>query len=319
MSDGNLLATFAGASFGIFFLYAFYRAVEAKWPESYFPHDSAIEYRISSSPFRYAGFRFGPVYVTCLFVAVGVDRAHGRPLLAVVGIILGHTGATTISASLRDFRATRRRPALLFLRTVVTVGILVTGILSVATRDLLQDLVPSLRDVAVALWTALFAAIIGLYVVRVSESRRTSSSDLIRRARAAIDPDLWEAASEEAGKADTDPTLVRAIMIVENLQRPRWFRSLERVKGKVIPSGSYGIMQVDAPAPISDLDSVRRAVNERLRGIQVPRILSGYEEEGEQGSPDMDEVRQIALRYNPDAAFADLVVSTYSDLHYSAL
>ena len=90
-----------------------------------------------------------------------------------------------------------------------------------------------------------------------------------------------------AAENGTDASLVRGIMIAENLQRPRWFRRLERIKGR---------------GPISDEESVRRAVGGRLSGVQVL---------GADGNVDYTLLTAIAQRWNPDPTFVDLLWAGY--------
>lgn len=50
--------------------------------------------------------------------------------------------------------------------------------------------------------------------------------------------------------------LVIAVVLAEVQQRPRWFRRLERLGGKVLGAGTYGVAQVAADNPITDEESI---------------------------------------------------------------
>ena len=54
-------------------------------------------------------------------------------------------------------------------------------------------------------------------------------------------------------------------MIIENIQRPCWFRRIETLIGKVARRGSYGIMQVQADRPLSNKQSIKQGVGILLR------------------------------------------------------
>lgn len=96
-------------------------------------------------------------------------------------------------------------------------------------------------------------------------------------------------------------------MLVESVQRPSWMRKLEWLKGRVVPEGTYGIMQVRAHHPISDEESVRRAIAEHFAGHRVP-----VDDTGMYGL----DAREIFLRgYNPDSQFVSFGSEIYSMLH----
>ena len=63
-------------------------------------------------------------------------------------------------------------------------------------------------------------------------------------------------------KNNADPTLVKAICIAENIQRPSWIRRLENILGRFKPEATYGIMQVTSKKPISDKESIKQAIEQ---------------------------------------------------------
>jgi len=292
---------------GVAVLYMFYRAVEVQWPESYLPLDRGIEYSITSHPIRYLGFRFLPVFLVGLFVAVSLDRSDVDPVPAVALICLGHIALSNGRAliGLATSPETRRRGPLGLLHVVVAAGILGAGALGYLTRTTFAELIPPVAELSLALWTAALAGVVGAYVITASKTDRSSFTAL-QRSRASISDELWSRAETEAASVGTDPLLVQAVMVVENANRPRWFRWLERQKGRIAASGTYGIMQVSSPRPLSDEESIAVAVRDRFAGIVL--ATDGY------GMPEWSAVHAFALAYNPDSAFADAVAQTYSDL-----
>lgn len=271
------------------------------------PLDRGIEYSITSHPLRYLGFRFLPVFLVGLFVAVSLDRSDVDPLPAVALICLGHIALSNGRAllGLATSRDTGRRGPLSLLHVVVATGILVAGALGYLTRTTFAELIPPVAELSLSLWTAALAGVVGAYVIATSRTDRSSHTAL-QRSRASISDELWARAETEAALAGADPLLVRAVMVVENANRPGWFRWLERQKGRIARSGTYGIMQVSSPRPLSDEESVALAVRDRFAGVVL--AIDGY------GMPEWSAVREFALGYNPDAAFADAVAQTYSEL-----
>jgi hypothetical protein len=294
-----------GVALGSAFLFAFYRAIQFQWPDSYFAAGDTLSYAISASPIRYLAFRLLPIYATCVFVGVTLTRLKGAPLLAVIAIGVIYSLPTGLSI-LRDARSDatirRHRAPVLVLRVVTILGILTVAILAFASRDVMAPLVPAVHDVVVTLWTAAIAGVLGAYTLQVSRGRTANAQKLAHRSASNIPSTLWNAAQTISEAGGADPTLVRAIMIAENLQRPRWFRNVERLKSRLSPHGTYGIMQVSSPTWITDEESIRQAVATRLGGVAV---------RDETSQIDYEKLRTVAMNWNPDPTFVDLLVSAW--------
>jgi hypothetical protein len=291
---------------GVAFLYVFYRAVEFQWPESYFGASDTASYSISLSPFRFAAFRFAPVAATCLFVAVTLDRANSHPLAGAL-LLGGAHGAATVGRAFvvgvfapRTLR--RHRAPVLLLRLVILIGVLAVALGCAALRVQAAPLVPEVHEMAATAWTAIFAGVLGAFVIRVSQGRTGDTTELMKRSRQTIPEGLWQLAESCATAAGGDVALVRAVMLVENLQRPQWFRRLERWKSVAMPHGTYGIMQVEATRRLSDVESVRLAVANRLAAVNV-KTPEGY--------LDYTALLEFAVSYNPDPTFGRLLASAY--------
>lgn len=297
------------ALIGPLFLHIFYRAVESQWPEIYFGGPSA-SYAVSASPVRYLAHRFLPVFITCLFVAVSIDRAGRNVVAAVMLVVAGHAGLTTLrgvfAQTVGRERSYRRLP-LVLIQCLATLGFVGVGTAAIISRSTLEPLVPPVSDLSATLWTGLVAGVVGVYVLRLSESGSKDRDFLLKASRQSIPPELWAHAAVESKAAGVDATLTHAMMIAENLNRPPWFRRLELLKGKVFPAGTYGIMQVASSTPLSDKESIDQAIHSRL--VSAPSMVDS------RGWPDSQAVRRFAKTYNDDGGFADLVVSAYCETH----
>ncbi len=126
---------------------------------------------------------------------------------------------------------------------------------------------------------------------------------------ARIDPDLLSLADELSEEHNADPVLVKAILLVESLQRPAWIRSIERQAGRLLPIGTYGLMQVSSDVPLSDAESLEIAISSRLAGRTVP--LKGDE------YPDYDALNRHIRSYNGNPRFVSLVEEIYFELRNS--
>lgn len=295
---------------GLAFLYIFYRAVQLQWPESYFGANDLAAYAISISPARYAAFRFGPPFVTCLFVYVTLDRLGRSAAVGASAVGIGHAmlrpGWALIQAARWPRSVFRHRVPIVLVHIGVLLGLIATTGLSVVLAPTAAPLVPPATEISSTLWTALVAGIIGAFVVRVSRGHPVTEYELAAEGIRRIPRPLWELAGDVAREHGADATLTRAIMLVENLQRPNWFRRLERWKGRVLKRGTYGIMQSAAAAPLSDEESIRRVVVERLVGVDVRTAHRDWY--------DTDKLEEFARRYNPNPNFVALLVAAYSEV-----
>jgi hypothetical protein len=169
----------------------------------------------------------------------------------------------------------------------------------------LQALVPEADELRGGLWTAILAGILGAYLTRVSARSEIPAAELVNASMRRVDPALLELARDLAQQYGADPDLVVAILLVENLQRPGWIRAIERVVGRLLPIGSYGIMQVKTDKPISDRESIELAISTRLAGQVVP--LSGK-------FIDRAALTAIIRSYNGNRRFVELVETVYWEL-----
>jgi hypothetical protein len=295
---------------GIGFLFIFFRAVQAHWPQSYFGATEGTAFSISSSPHRFLLFRFIPVFISCLFVAVSLERVRDSAWLGALVVGLGH-GLLTAGVSLFAWvrlpeRVRRGRAAIALLQGLTFFGVIAVAVAAAAARHLLAPLIPPIRELTAALWTALLAGVAGAFVINVSR-KPTSEVELVRHSIRRIPRILWEVADEISTGAGADVHLVRAVMVVENLQRPGWFRRLERLKSRILPVGTYGIMQVSSTSLVSDEESIRMAAS-RMAGVRVT---------DEDGSIDGTSFDSFARSYNGDSTFRSLLQAAYAEVQYT--
>ena len=298
------------ALLGLAFLHVFYRAVRLQWPESYFGANDLAAYAISISPLRYAAFRFGPPLVTCIFVYVTLDRLGHSAAVGAAAVGIGHAllrpGWALIQAARWPRSVFRHRVPIVLVHVAVLLGLIATTGIAIVLAPTAAPLVPPATELSATLWTALVAGVIGAFVVRVSRGHPVTEYELAAEGRRRIPRPLWELAGNVAREQGADVILTRAIMLVENLQRPSWFRRLERCKGRVLKRGTYGIMQTAAAAPLSDEESIRRVVVERLAGVDVRTEDRDWH--------DTEKLERFARTYNPNPNFVALLVAAYSEV-----
>ncbi len=309
METNQLFNTLVAITLGVTFLYIFYTALRINWPENYFSATDLSAYAISSSPFRYALFRLGPVYITAVFAAVSVDRLGGSGTLTALGICIVHAGVTSgwrlIQAAKWPRATISNRVAVLLMHSVMFLAVIGIALLAVLSIHPLGPFVPQLSDIGTTIWTGVIAAILGAYLLTMSRGHSVNQNQLVRFSHDQIPQALWITAGQIAFEAGADVELTRAIMLVEQIQRPVWFRRLERIKGLVFRKGTYGIMQAYSERPLGDIESIQKVVRERLVGIIVLT---------DDGYVDSKNIEQFAKSYNQSPDFLTLLQTAYSHL-----
>lgn len=310
MIDRPIVEAAVVVAAGVVFLWMFYVAMRVDWPEQYFATTDFTAYAISASPIRYAIFRFAPAFITCLVVAVTLDRRASPYTFTSTMLVAGIHGVSTLGVALiawarSDKKQRHRRASIALIRSVALVGVLGVALLAAATRSQLSFVVPEIRDLGTTLWTAGLAAIGGAFVVQYSRSHGLEEGNLVNRALNSLPTKFIAVAVDAAASANADEVLVLAVMAVENLQRPPWFRQLERWKSRVFRDGTYGIMQVSSRKALSDEESIRLAVAERFASVNVRTP---------KGDLDYEALKRFASHYNGVSTY----VSTLSTAYYAA-
>lgn len=286
---------------GVAFLHVFFRAVESQWPASYFALTSGPDYAITRSLARYLAFRLLPVFVVAVFSAVTLARADRSVVIPVLAIGGLHALLTSGRALLGIVRSGRlgRRPLLGFLHPVVMAAVIGTAVAGSLSATAFESIVPGLDEVTSALWTGLVAGVIGAYAVRVTQSGFVDTAVVFSESRRTIPNDLWDLAADLSAQHDADVTLVRAVMLTENIQRPRWFRRLEKLGARTFRKrASLGLLQTPGDPGDSDADLLARAIEERFAGVRI---------KGDDGYVDWPAVEAFARSYNSDSKYVDLL------------
>jgi hypothetical protein len=290
------------------FLHAFYRVVQVQWPNSYFGQTSELELKVSRGRLRYATFRFGPVFVAALFAAVTTMRTDNSGLLSVAALWFLHTSDTSGRALLHFIRRRAAGEAASVAQAALAVAtaaaLAVVCLLAWVSRTLLQAAVPQPSILVESLWTATFAGIVAAFALKSTEK----SADIGQVIRAELtklrSKGLTETLAREAKANDVSAEFLTSLMIAESLERPRWFRQLERLFSFTRRRATYGVMQVSSSDPLSDDQSI----------AATAAAYRGYRPEHTSSGPVEPYLRAAVARHNPDANFIDLVSEIYAEL-----
>jgi len=305
-SEVPVRALVVGLLAGVF-LRLFYWSVRNEWPAAYSSVQSALEAQERERLSKYLLLRVAPVFLVGVFAAVTADRLHASTGIALTAMLLVEVaGSNGLAAARLLFVGRGRSPrgGLLSYHVAVAVVVVLGGLLALPTHRFIAAAVPKPAELPAAAWTGLFAAVLAVSARRLVGSSTNQDRDL-DRGRSDVGEDLLRYARQAAARQDCDADVVEAILTVEGLQRPRWFRRLERLKGRVVAAGTYGVGQVSSPAPISDEASIDELCR-CFRGYFPTR--SGY------GTVRTALFEARVEEHNPDPVFLGLVSAEYQRL-----
>ena len=122
-----------------------------------------------------------------------------------------------------------------------------------------------------------------------------------------IGEDAWSYVSNFKATDPREIRIAKAIILAECQQRPRWFRRLERVKGRLWKQGTYGVAQVAADGPITDRESIDRLIT---------RLQGHIDRDPESGENFARLTKSFLLDHNPDRDHAQRIQSFYDTLSH---
>lgn len=107
------------------------------------------------------------------------------------------------------------------------------------------------------LWTASIGAFLAVFLLKRTPRPESHRSDF-EQSRKQVGQSLLQRADLAAAVHNADSSLMKAIILSENLSRPRWVRKLEATLGRFRPfhRATYGVARVSAAGPISDEQSI---------------------------------------------------------------
>lgn len=98
---------------------------------------------------------------------------------------------------------------------------------------------------------------------------------------------------------DVDPKLLLSIAILEDLNRPFWFRVLEHLlyKSGIYKPRTFGLMQTSSPRPINDKESIEHAA------LLIKKI-----------SKESKDIKMIGIKYNGSVEYGKCLSFLYNNL-----
>lgn len=291
-------------------LYGSYRAVEWRWPERYIGMHETFGLSSQETWLRFLGYRALPTFVIAASCFVTLDRLNAPTWVAAAVIWALSVIATHGRVAVAALRSSRGEVnyAGYHLQMVV----LLTGVIAIAllAAPAWKPLVPTPSELVSALWSGLLVAGLGgaLFVIlrpRSESAPYYGPRYFIDRASKDVGIEVLDWLFLESIRTGADPILLKALLVVEVVQRPKWFRQLEAVGAWLGLKTTTGAMQMPSRQPLSDRESITRAAEEYAGTWSLRYIDSGRYSLWE---PDLGDLWPVATRHNGDAKFAEAVL-----------
>ena len=284
-----------------------YRRIQSEWPQSYLSLSDYWSHVKAQVPSKYLLFRFGPVVLLGVFFSRQLADLSWPVWPFVATAVVMHASLTSLRAAWRllRFRAAGERSAPLIVLHGMTVMTVAACLVSAAMLgEHLSSWVPDFESIRDAIWAGLIASMLAFAFVHWTRAPERTLTDIVRVQRQRVGTELIAYARGLALERDLDPDLVETAILTESIQRPGWFRRLERMKGIVFPNGTYGVMQVWSSRPIGDRRSIERALQIHAVAFERP---SG-------GTTRSRLVRTRLRSYNGSRAFLDLAEEVHREV-----
>lgn len=302
----SLIFTLAISSIGTLGITALYRSIKTNWPESYTPISNMMTHNLRRRPFiNFFIFRGGPVFLITLFTSVITERNGGYPWIGTMFLIITYLYLTDFRAIASIYHRPRHPQwiILIIYHIIAIIIVSTSSILAVYFREKISYLIPSERDILISLWAGIFSSILISVSRIILEPPNVDMFKIINQLRLDIGKENWSYISEVSNGDIPVKNILRAIILTEAQQRPRWFRRAERIKGLFIKHGTYGVAQTLSEKPISDKESIR-ALAKNIPFDHYIRDSSGEFSH--------DALREIFMKHNPNSRNSEIILDFYN-------
>lgn len=214
------------AAIGVVLTFGLFHLISVSWPRLYYGPSDGLAIFLSSSLVKFSLFRVLPVaLVTSVASAYAIKFEVSAQVVATLYFAV-YIFALAAFRFVRRFRFGRRvsfRDAMWLL--VASVFTLLGSTLGLVAAPLLEPLLPRLSVSRDALFTALLVAVVLAFMGRVMLDEDITEK-AIHRAIVNSRP-LTLLVEAESRRRGVSRWLISAIIVAEQMQRPKWFQSLE--------------------------------------------------------------------------------------------
>jgi hypothetical protein len=290
-----------GTSFALV-LQLFYSMVRSKWPANYFSTRQVVEYKLTLGWSRYLLFRGLPTYIAAVLAASTAVNLNFNPTWSVVVLGLAHVGLTVVRSFVESVRARPVRVSVIVADLAVLALIFVSLGLARVSVSYWLPLVPGPDKYVEVLLTGALAAAFMHHVSNLTSSQLDMSA-VVDGFLKSMSPAMKKRIAKYCALYRVDERLIHTVLLVESIQRPRWFRRIERVLGRVGLASTHGLMQASNDRKVSDEESLKVGI-ENLAGS----VLIG----GQGGFPRESLIRSYLDKHNESSEFQDMVIDALS-------
>lgn len=244
--------------FGSVLLYLVFKLLKSDWPNNYSDMKNVVDSASRRNIWIYLAMRFIPMYLVSVLVASLSESTGGEVSITLSTCAVLHVCFTNLRPHILRRTLTPSRVRLRYIATSLSTIALISfaTIFAAMTWSYLTPLLPEADEVVQAIWTALF---VGLVVGLVRSFGRYDDSleNQLERAEKELGEDLKQVIHREARRNDVSADFIQSVVLTECIQRPKWLRKIENIKGKFFGPGTYGVAQVPSDSPITDEQSIK--------------------------------------------------------------
>ena len=277
----------------------FYRVVATNWPGNYYVLDDVIGGQVSSTLGRYLLFRFGPLFVAVILASAHVDGGVAARSVIGVLILAGHVLISIRRINPFSVAGGSHGKKWYLLQVVVFAASSVVVLVAVGVEPVIGSALPEWKDYVGAATTAVFVLILGAVVISATSRRSTVSKDAVVAHRETF----GRTTDRVALQVGVDRAFANALVMIECLQRPRWFRSLERRLAWTRAVQTFGVAQQSFTVG-GDVEA------------QIRSLLQGVGDLTDPSTGTLSRNRMIlaARRLNRGAGYSEFVLDLYHKL-----
>ncbi|NKG21996.1 hypothetical protein [Paeniglutamicibacter terrestris] len=293
-------------AFGSLLLYLVFRLLKSDWPTNYSDMKNVVDSASQRNAWVYVLLRFVPMYVVSVLVISLSEATGGQRIVALVACAVLHVLLTNFRPQIlrKAFRPSRNRPRYLVAFGSSLTSILLATFFAARTWVYWIPVLPNPGELVQAIWTSIFVGMV-VVLLRTVGSFEDNPKKRIERAKHDLGDELQRVIEIEARDNEVSVEFIRAIILTECIQRPRWIRRLERAKGLISGPGTYGVAQVTSPEPISDELSIK----------VLCANYAGYYPAGHDSNGYNHTLLRVRFEdHNPDPVFVEQATEIYNSL-----
>lgn len=241
------------ASVALSTIYAFYVAAATKWPTSYYLLDDVVGSRVAKTTWSYGLFRFAPLFVATLCATGYLPNTPTRLTVAAL-IVVGHLAISVFQINPYTNPGPKREKSWYALQVAVLASSIFVAAVAAMLAPYTGDALPQWRDLVSAAVTAVVVVSLSAVLQNTTGSSNTINAAAIDRAEKKYERSVSSIAMENK----VNRRFLLALVIAEDLQRPNWFRVIERRLARAGLASTVGLGQSTSDWFVTDEQGIDR-------------------------------------------------------------